>query len=245
MAEIIKCPGCAAEISDDNETCMICGYRLNSAVPRSAVEDEPTIECLDVRRFDHPVRPHPLHDGNESAASPEAISKSVSGFEHHTAGGLFFIMFMSAIGTIVGLTIGFYGGLAVATVIGDNLAHVFSRGLYREAPIVSGYYFFATMLLICFYTGGSLGKYIYLSTKLSGRDHKAMYSKYVDRLIRTWGYALIGAIINIVLFLIVDINLLNPPRRDPDAGVILILLAHALIAGFTIFSIHLAKKHSA
>ena len=243
MAEIIKCPSCASEVSNDNEICLICGAKLNSV--KSFWEREPTLECLDVRPLDHFVKPPALHSKNVSAAKRETNSGPESTHEHYTAAGLSLIIFMAVIGIIVGLFVGFHGGIAVGTVVGDSLNLVFSRDLYREASLVSGYYFFATMLAICFYTGGSFGKSIYLSKKLSDQDYKAMYSNYGDRLIRTWVYTLIGIMINIILFLIIDITLLNPPACNPDLGYVLIVLGHVLIAGFTIFSIQLAKEHSA
>ena len=221
MGETIKCPICAFEISDNSEICMLCGAKLNSARHQSFDESESKIN-LDLK----------------SAA------------KHFTASELFFIMFMAITGIIVGGVVGFYGGIAVCWLAAAILNCGFSSLVemvfghdflffYKETPIVIWFLFFETMLVFGCYAGGSFGKLICRSNRFNDYCCSINYSNYFKRLFRAWIYTIIGVMINVHLFIIMDIMTRGSIAGRDNS----IISEPVLIVVTTILSIRLAKKH--
>jgi len=87
MAEIIKCPVCAFEISDNSKICMLCGTKINS--------DKHYLE--------------------QSEQNSELNSESAN--KHFTITGIMLIALMAIMGILSGGFIGFYGGIAISWLL--------------------------------------------------------------------------------------------------------------------------------
>lgn len=173
MAEILICPGCGAEVSDENSTCMLCGGSLSGAGaasngPDRRDEGPSSFDAASVPGAGGPSAAVPEPKKSAFAAAPAAIAMT-----HNVEGppedisvvGLFIIIIAGIIGLVAAAAI----SLIICLIAGASLFRGAWRmnGFPEYFVIYFGISFVTASILNGARMGGRLGKYLGFRLKLN------------------------------------------------------------------------------
>jgi len=151
MAEIIKCPGCGAEIPDDCGNCLLCGKKMKAGAHQvvSAANEEAGKVSGDekISASDAPseIRPQP------KKRSSFETSSFINGGARRASAGAFIIMIISAI-------IGFLVAVALSIAAGFSAMVPFVGSQHSGPHAEEIIFLFAFAFLAAnAVTGGNLG----------------------------------------------------------------------------------------